>query len=482
MQSVLLLVVAAIAAGIGATASVLFHSRLARAEKDRAVAEVEARAAAASADQRAAAEAVRAQLDMVRGDLHSSRDTLVTRERELGLVRETIARHETEAAGFVKRIEELANARDQLRETFQALSAEALRGNNETFLQLARSELERARSEARADLDQKQVAIDALVVPIRDGLATYDAKLQQIERERTESFAKLAEQVAGVVSASDRLRSETVNLSKALQSSNTRGAWGELQLKRVCELGGMLEHCDFSTQHSVQSADGLLRPDVVVHLADNRTIVIDAKAPAAAFFEASNCDDPQRQKELLAAHALQVKKHVDGLSKKSYWEQFDDAPDFVVLFLPNEALYSAAVQHEPSLLEYAVAQRVLITTPTSLVGLLKVVALGWRQERIAKSAAEVSALGRDLYDRLRVMSDHFSKLGSHLQKAVDAYNGSVGSIERSVFPQARKFEALGAGAMKPIGELLPIDVVPRALAAPDWIDGGELATSPPLPS
>ena len=470
MQPILLVVMAFAALAAGVLIGWIYRGKLAEAETARAVTDAESKANIATAAQRASAEHAQAQIQSVTGELGMVRATLAGRDRELIAAREAIARLETQEQAFARQIQELTNARDQLRETFQALSAEALRGNNEQFIQLARSELDRVRSEAKADLEQKQTAIDTLVAPIRDTLAQVDTKLQEIERDRTSSFATLAEQISGMATASDKLRSETVNLSKALQSSNVRGSWGEFQLKRACELAGMIEHCDFSTQHTVQSEDGAIRPDVVVHLPGNRSIVIDSKAPATSYIEASNSDDPARQKDLLAAHAASVRKHVDALSKKSYWEQFDSAPDFVVLFLPNEALYSAAVQYDPNLLDYAVEQRVLLTTPTSLIGLLKVVALGWRQERIAESAQEVSNLGRELYDRLRVLSDHFGKIGKHLHNAVDAYNGAVGSIERNVFPQARRFEQLGAGNVKKIDELEQLDVVPRALTAPDWIE------------
>lgn len=376
-------------------------------------------------------------------------------------------------------------AREQLRDSFQALSAEALRGNSEAFLRLARTELERASTDAKVDLEQRQQAIGALLAPIRDTLAANDDKLQRIEKERVDSFARLEEEMKAVARASGELRAETVNLAKALNSSSARGSWGELQLRRVCELAGMLEHCDFVTQETVQSAAGALRPDVVVKLPANRTIVIDAKAPADAFLAAVACDDEEKRKELYARHAAQVRGRVDGLSRKQYWEQFEHAPDFVVLFLPNEAFYSVALQVDPSLMEHAVAQRVLIATPVSLIGLLKVVALGWRQEQIAESAQQVSELGRELYDRLRVLAEHFEKLGGNLQKTVESYNAAVGSVERSVFPSARRFQELGAAGPKPIGELKQVDVIPRALAAPDWTapeENGGPTAGPTLPA
>lgn len=443
--------------------------RLAAAETARAVAVTEAKCNEQFAESRGAAERARVELELTATELVAAREALVRSQQEVLGARERIARQEAESGALAERIVELNNAREQMREAFQTLSTEALRGNNEAFLQLARTELERAREETRVDLTQRQSAIESLVTPIRDGLAANEAKLHEIEKDRIESFGRLMNEVAGVATASERLRSETVALSRALHSTNARGSWGELQLRRVCELAGMLEHCDFTTQDTVQGETGALRPDLIVRLPGGRTIVVDAKAPATAFLEAAACDEPGRQSELLKEHAAQVKKQVDLLSKKSYWEQFDNAPDFVVLFLPNDAFYSEAIRHEPELLEYAVQQRVLIATPVSLIGLLKVVALGWRQERIAESAQSVSDAGRELYDRLRKMTEHFEKIGINLHKAVDAYNSAVGSMERSVFPKARMLEQLGAAGPKLIAEPEQVEVTPRVLAAPDWV-------------
>lgn len=460
----------------------LLVRRLGAAETARAVASAEARVTEHLAQERALTGRLKAELEIVERQSVATGQALSAREREVLEARETIARHQTQAANLEQRIVELNAAREQLRVTFQALSAEALRGNNEVFLQLARAELDRARVEANTDLETRQAAIEQLVSPIRESLSANDAKLHQIEKERVESFGRLMTEVAGVAAASEKLRSETTVLSRALTGTNARGSWGELQLRRVCELAGMIEHCDFTTQETVHGQEGSLRPDLIVKLPAGRTIVVDAKAPATAFLEATRTEDPARQKELIEAHAAHVKKHVDLLSKKSYWEQFDNAPDFVVLFMPNEAFYSAAIQHEPALLEYAVEQRVLIATPVSLIGLLKVVALGWRQERIAESAQEVSDAGRELYDRLRILTDHFNKVGGNLRKSVEAYNSAVGSMEKSVFPQARKFERLGAAGAKPIAETDPIELAPRSLSAPDWVESPEtLEAISPLP-
>jgi DNA recombination protein RmuC len=375
------------------------------------------------------------------------------------------ARLEAEEAGFTARLDEISRVHEQLKAAFQALSADALKSNNEQFLQLARTELERVRLTARAELSEKETAIQGLVTPIRETLEKTEKKLGDLERARAESFATLSERIEHVVTASADLRTETNNLSRALRSSNVRGAWGELQLKRAVELAGMLEHCDFTTQHSVDSDGGQLRPDMVVHLPGQKTIVVDAKTPATAVLEAVNCQDDARRAQLCQEHVVTVKNHINALSKKSYWEQFDSAPEFVVMFLPSEAFFSVALEFDPALFEHAFEQSVIIATPTTLVALLKAVAFGWRQEAIALNAQEISALGRELYDRIRTLADHFEKIGDHLAKAVGAFNGAVGSLERRVLPQARRFHELGVGSTKEMTELSALDVAPVPLTA-----------------
>jgi DNA recombination protein RmuC len=333
---------------------------------------------------------------------------------------------------------------------FDALAADALRKNNETFIELAAGKL-----------GQKEQAVEQLVAPIRDSLKLVDGKIQQLEVARQGAYVELRTQVAELVQAQKELRSETGNLVGALRDRpNVRGRWGEIQLRRVVEMAGMVEHCDFETQKHVSTEDGRLRPDLVVSLPGGKSVVVDSKFAGQAYLESLSAGSDEERTAKLRDHARQVRDHVTKLSHKSYWSQFAQTPEFVVLFIPGETYLSAALEQDPSLIEDGVNQQVIIATPTTLIALLRAVAYGWRQETIAESARQISDLGRELYSRLATFTEHVAKVGRGLESAVRSYNEAVGSLETRVLPSARKFKEHG---ISPAGELAEIDVLDRSI-------------------
>jgi DNA recombination protein RmuC len=319
---------------------------------------------------------------------------------------------------------------------------------------------------SRLATTRREQTVDALVAPIRDSLARVDAKLGELERDRARARGALDEQLRTLATDQERLRTETSALGSALRQPQTRGRWGELQLRRVVELAGMLAHCDFVEQASVAGEDGLLRPDLVVRLPGGKQVVVDAKTPLHAFLNAYEASDETIRARELASHARLLREHVRQLSAKSYWAQFDPAPDFVLLFLPGEHFYNAALEADPSLLEQSVRQNVLIATPTTLIALLRAVAYGWRQETVAEGARAVAEAGRELHGRLETFAEHLQRLGTRLRGAVGAYNDAVGSFEHRVLPGARRLAEHGAVAPgSELPALEPVDLTTRALAA-----------------
>jgi DNA recombination protein RmuC len=365
-----------------------------------------------------------------------------------------------------ERLETVKDAQERLSTSFKALSAEALQSSMAQLTELARAQLNTTQAEARGELDKRQHAVEQLVAPLKEQLGRVDAQLLKLDQERRESRGRLESQLRTLTETGDRLRTETGALVTALRKPNTRGQWGQMQLRNVVELAGMVRHCDFVEQSSLGSEDTLLRPDLVVSMPGGKHVVVDAKAPLQGVLDAYEARDEEEREQHLRAHARLLRKHVKALADKAYWDQLESTPDVVVMFLPGEHLYGAALEADPSLLEDAMAQRVLIATPTTLLALLRAVAYGWQQERVAESAQAVSELGRELHGRIVKLSTLLATLGARLNSAVRAYNDTVGSYEARVLPSARRFADHGAVASgSELPELDQVTVSARSVSS-----------------
>ena len=377
------------------------------------------------------------------------------------------ARLASAGAEHEARLHELRRMGEEMDRKFGALAQKALSSSTESFLKLVSERFEKHAETAGADLGKRQQAIETMLKPISENLSKFEARVGEIEKARENAYGAIREHVKQLADGQTALRGETARLVQALRQPKTRGSWGEFQLRQVFEMAGMIEHVDFLSEHSLAGGDGRLRPDAIVRMPGGKSIVVDAKTPFDGFLAMVEAEDDAARAEALKTHVRHIRQHISGLSRKEYWSALDVTPDFVVMFIPNEGMYSCAIATEPGIFEEAMRNRVLISTPTSLIALIKAIAYGWQEEKLAQNAQEVATLARELYERIGKFGEHMAGVGKALRQAVEKYNAGVGSLEGRVLPQARKFEQLGVVKGTELPQLAPVEVEPRALTAPE---------------
>lgn len=456
-------------------------SARARAEAEQAAAQVRAEAAVEQERLRGQAENLsqqlrtrEAELEAAAAELQQLRAQRLADTEQIGgaegEIKRLTALRELEAQTFKERLEELAQAEARLKEAFSALAADSLHRNNQSFLELAREQLGQMHEAAKGELEKRQQAVDTLVKPVREELAKLERLTAETEGQRKQDFGALMQQMGALQAAEKALHSKADDLTTALRGQPTKwGRWGELQLRRVVEIAGMLEYVDFIEQESQSSEQGRLRPDMIVRLPSQRSLAVDSKSPVELYVAAMELVDEAARRSKLEQYAKAVRGHLTELTKRAYWERLEGSPEFVVMFLPGESYFSAALEADPELIEFGAQQRVILATPTTLIALLRAVAYGWRQEQLADNARQISEAGRVLYKRLCTFTEHLLKAGRALGTATGAYNDAVGSLERSVLPQARRMQELGATDKDELPELPPIDAQPRQLSLPEQI-------------
>lgn len=390
-------------------------------------------------------------------------------EKNIGLEKDNTAlvtKLEQERKVLAEKMLLLEKAEQKLSDTFKALSSDALSKNNKDFMELAKSLFEQMQARSKADMELNSKNVSELLTPIKNALSGVDTRLVELEKSRIGAYEALRQQVSDLMNTENILKTETANLVSALKTPNIRGQWGEIQLRRVVELAGMVEHCDFQEQVT-SNEDSKIRPDMVIYYPGDKRVIVDAKTPLSAYLQSLEVRDESQRKELLQEYVRQVKKQVINLASKEYWKQFETSPEFVIMFLPGDVFLSVAIENDPSIIEFAMQKRVIMTTPSILITLLRTISFGWQEQKMAEHAEQIKAMGQELYQRLFVTSQHIAELGRDLNSAVGNYNRAVGNIESRVFVTVRKFTELKA-SNKEILELKPIDATVRALNLRDW--------------